>query len=74
MNRMTSSQQNPEPNATCPICKASYHCARSSSCWCSTRKVPQQLSDYLADKYKSCICPDCLDSMIAEANAGKQFC
>ena len=55
----------------CPICHQQFTCALSSTCWCSTRKVPTNVKESLAEQYAKCICCTCLDRLIAEAGAGE---
>jgi hypothetical protein len=52
---------------TCPICGVEFTCGLSSSCWCATRVVPEEVRARLAGRYETCICSACLDRLIAEA-------
>ncbi|MEI6758262.1 MAG: cysteine-rich CWC family protein [Chlorobium sp.] len=56
---------------TCPICNQPFTCALSSTCWCATRVVPGEVLDYLAERYKTCVCSTCLDQLIARAGTGE---
>ncbi|MEI6847158.1 MAG: cysteine-rich CWC family protein [Chlorobiaceae bacterium] len=55
----------------CPMCGTPFTCALSTTCWCSTRKVPSELRDYLAAHYATCICSNCLDRLIEKSNGGE---
>ncbi len=55
----------------CPICYQQFTCALSSTCWCSTRKVPAEVKEHLAERFTTCVCSTCLDRLIAEAGAGE---
>lgn len=52
---------------TCPICEQQFTCGMSASCWCATRVVPDSVRSYLAARYETCVCSNCLDRLIAEA-------
>ncbi|TAJ14884.1 hypothetical protein DMA11_03940 [Marinilabiliaceae bacterium JC017] len=46
----------------CPKCGASFECYRTSkkACWCENFKISPKNLKVLAEKYSSCLCPDCL--------------
>lgn len=52
---------------TCPNCGAEFTCSRSSSCWCATRVLPDEVRAWLAARYVSCVCSACLDRLVEEA-------
>ncbi|NTW70084.1 MAG: cysteine-rich CWC family protein [Chlorobiaceae bacterium] len=58
---------------TCPMCGSSFTCSRSSTCWCSTRKVPAEVREYLAERYETCVCSNCLDRLTEKAKAGEKL-
>ena len=60
-----------ERTVICPICKESFICGLSSTCWCATRKVPAEVKEYLAERYETCICSTCLDRLIEQAGTGE---
>ncbi len=51
----------------CPRCGASFHCSKSSRCWCYGVSIELSVLDKLHDTYNSCLCPECLE----EFSAGK---
>jgi hypothetical protein len=55
----------------CPICGESFTCALSSTCWCASRKVPSEVTEYLAERYETCICSACLDRLIEQSGTGE---
>ncbi len=56
---------------TCPMCGHSFTCGLSSTCWCVTRKVPAEVKEYLAERYTTCVCIECLDKLIEKVGAGE---
>ncbi|MCE1273940.1 MAG: cysteine-rich CWC family protein [Chlorobiaceae bacterium] len=66
---MTNSEQHTGTprTVTCPICGQQFTCALSTSCWCSTRVVPEEVRRYLASHYDTCVCSACLDRLIEDA-------
>lgn len=56
---------------TCPICGELFSCALSSTCWCASRKVPAEVTEYLAERYETCVCSVCLDRLIEQAGSGE---
>ncbi|MDT9546515.1 MAG: cysteine-rich CWC family protein [Chlorobium sp.] len=70
-----SGQQESNPKTTsksisCPICGALFTCDGSVDCWCASRTVPVAVLEDLSRLYDTCICPACLDRLIAEYQAG----
>ncbi len=55
----------------CPICRQQFTCLLSSTCWCSTRKVPVEVKESLAERFTTCVCSTCLDRLIEEAGTGE---
>ncbi len=53
----------------CPICGKEFLCALSNDCWCAGKTVPAEVRDYLAARYDTCVCSDCLDRLIGQAAA-----
>jgi len=62
-----------EREKTCPMCGNLFICERSSTCWCSTRTVPAEVREYLAERYETCVCSNCLDRLTEKANAGEKL-
>ena len=60
-----------EKTLVCPICAQTFICSLSSTCWCATKVVPARVHDYLAGRYKTCICSTCLDMLVEKAGAGE---
>ncbi|UZJ40474.1 cysteine-rich CWC family protein [Prosthecochloris sp. SCSIO W1101] len=58
-------------DATCPVCGASFECKLSAECWCSSVNVPSEVREYLADRYDTCLCRDCLEKLVKKAGAGE---
>ncbi len=58
-------------DATCPACGSSFTCELSAECWCASVNVPPAVREYLADRYESCLCRNCLERLIEKAEAGK---
>jgi hypothetical protein len=56
----------PRP-VTCPMCGQKFTCGMSSSCWCATRAVPEEVRKYLAARYETCVCSACLDRLVEDA-------
>jgi hypothetical protein len=52
---------------TCPICGQNFTCGMSTSCWCATRVVADEVRRYLAERYDTCVCSTCLDRLIEKA-------
>ncbi|MEI8033594.1 MAG: cysteine-rich CWC family protein [Chlorobiaceae bacterium] len=60
-----------QTNALCPMCGKEFTCSLSSSCWCASKTVPDEVRGHLAEHYDSCICADCLDRLIEQAGSGE---
>lgn len=58
-------------SVTCPVCGASFECKLSTDCWCGSVNVPPEVREYLADRYETCLCRNCLEQLIEKADAGK---
>ncbi|NTU68317.1 MAG: cysteine-rich CWC family protein [Chlorobiaceae bacterium] len=52
--------------ATCPMCGQQFTCGLSATCWCSTRRVPEEVRSWLADHYETCVCSACLDRVVEQ--------
>ncbi len=52
----------------CPICGKDFTCSLSPDCWCARKKIPGAVSDYLASRYKTCVCSVCVDRLIEQAS------
>ena len=64
----TDQPREAEPKTvTCPICGEQFTCGMSTTCWCATRVVPDSVRRYLAERYETCVCGECLDRLIEEA-------
>lgn len=55
----------------CPMCGNSFTCGLSATCWCATKVVPEEVRKYLAERYESCICSECLERLAADHAAGR---
>ncbi|NTV03153.1 MAG: cysteine-rich CWC family protein [Chlorobiaceae bacterium] len=53
-------------SVTCPMCGQQFTCGLSSSCWCATRIVPDEVRAWLAARYETCVCSICLDRLVEE--------
>ena len=52
-----------EPS-TCEACGAQFTCgATLAGCWCSEIKLSASQRDELKDRYRSCLCSECLRSI-----------
>lgn len=49
----------------CPKCSETFICSHSADCWCSSKKISLELSEYLKNKYSDCLCSKCLEELIA---------
>ena len=58
-------------DATCPACGATFECKLSTECWCGSVNVLPEVRAYLADRYETCLCRNCLEELIEKAEAGK---
>lgn len=47
---------------TCEACRSSFTCGPIASCWCREEKVPAETLRELKQKYRRCLCPECLRS------------
>lgn len=55
--------------AACPICGAEFLCLHSVDCWCARKTVPAAVTEYLAARYETCVCSNCLERLIGQAEA-----
>ncbi|MBM3423729.1 MAG: cysteine-rich CWC family protein [Chlorobi bacterium] len=53
----------------CPICGAEFQCSRSLDCWCVRKIVPAAVTEYLAARYDTCVCSNCLERLIGQSEA-----
>ena len=52
-----------EPS-TCEACGSQFTCgATLAGCWCSEIKLSARQRDELKDRYRSCLCSECLRSI-----------
>jgi hypothetical protein len=58
---------------TCPICGQQFTCALSANCWCASKAVPEEVRNYLAAHYETCVCSACLDRLVEQSEAGGPF-
>jgi hypothetical protein len=49
------------------MCGQNFTCGMSTSCWCATRVVADEVRRYLAERYDTCVCSTCLDRLIEKA-------
>ncbi|MDP1767933.1 MAG: cysteine-rich CWC family protein [Nitrospirota bacterium] len=49
---------------TCEHCHDTFEC-RGYQCWCGTLGITQQQMDWIAARYKECLCPVCLGKVAA---------
>ncbi|MBM3163415.1 MAG: cysteine-rich CWC family protein [Chlorobi bacterium] len=54
-------------SVVCPMCGQVFFCSLSEDCWCAKKIVPQEVRDFLAGRYETCVCSGCLDRLIADA-------
>lgn len=57
-------------SAVCPMCGKKFFCALSPDCWCARKTVPEEVRRYLAGRYDTCVCSDCLDRLIVRSGSG----
>jgi hypothetical protein len=64
----TSAEQHPGTPRTvvCPMCGQQFTCGMSTTCWCGTKTVSDEVRAYLAARYETCVCSNCLDRLIEE--------
>lgn len=49
----------------CPICKNKFECNSSKgNCWCQKYKLSKKILNSLKEKYKDCICENCLKKLL----------
>ena len=73
MEEQNSHNNGTAGNAMCPVCGVSFECKLSTDCWCGSVNVPPEVREYLADRYETCLCRNCLEQLIEKAGAGKLF-
>lgn len=73
MEEQNSHNNGTAGKATCPVCGTAFECKLSTDCWCGSVKVPPEVREYLADRYETCLCRNCLEQLIEKAGAGKLF-
>ncbi|ASQ90152.1 hypothetical protein CHL67_03700 [Prosthecochloris sp. GSB1] len=56
---------------TCPICGSSFECTLSRECWCASVSLPEEVRDYLARRYDTCVCRNCLETLAEKAGKGE---
>jgi Zn finger protein HypA/HybF involved in hydrogenase expression len=45
----------------CPKCNAAFTCkSNEAGCWCNDVKLSSYTLQYLAENFKNCLCPNCL--------------
>lgn len=44
----------------CPECGKTFECKHNADCFCTKYVLDKQTLDLLKEKYKDCICEDCL--------------
>jgi len=53
-------------NITCPRCGTVFTCSHSSDCWCNTMELSDEIRQYLAEHYTTCVCRECLEELQAK--------
>ena len=71
MEEQNSHNNGTAGKATCPVCGTAFECKLSTDCWCGSVNVPPEVREYLADRYETCLCRNCLEQLIEKAGAGK---
>lgn len=56
---------------SCPICGGHFFCGLSVDCWCASVHIPSEVREYLAGRYETCVCKNCLEQLIEKAKTGK---
>jgi len=56
---------------TCPVCGSSFECTLSRECWCASVSIPEEVRDYLARRYDTCVCRNCLEALAEKAGNGE---
>ncbi len=44
----------------CSACGNSFSCYKDNTCWCFDQELSEETRKVLKDKYKGCLCPECL--------------
>lgn len=53
----------------CENCRNDFSCEIGlKGCWCSEIKISDETREYLRQKYKSCLCRTCLETIEAEVS------
>lgn len=52
----------------CEKCGTAFNCKHSADCWCVKYSIDKQLGMHLREKYKDCLCKNCLEDYIEKAN------
>jgi predicted RNA-binding Zn-ribbon protein involved in translation (DUF1610 family) len=68
VDRNLENLQKYEPHH-CPRCGQTFACQPNAQahCVCFSFTLPESVSRYLHATYDSCVCPDCLQELIASA-------
>lgn len=54
--------------STCEACGSQFTCgATLAGCWCSELKLSERQRAELKDRYRSCLCSECLRSIVSAA-------
>ena len=51
----------------CPECGQFFACLGNEDCWCEKLQIQQRDLLFILEKYKDCLCPDCLGKFAEEA-------
>ncbi|MDD2385754.1 MAG: cysteine-rich CWC family protein [Bacteroidales bacterium] len=49
---------------TCENCGKEFSCTHDEKCWCANFVISHELSLYLKEKFKDCLCSECLEKNI----------
>jgi hypothetical protein len=49
---------------TCEKCGKQFECTHSEDCWCAQFNITKELSEYIGNQYKDCLCKGCLKHYI----------
>ena len=57
----------------CPMCGERFFCGLSADCWCASLQVPPEVREYLAGRYETCVCKNCLEKLIRKSGNGESL-
>ncbi|MCI0389361.1 MAG: cysteine-rich CWC family protein [Acidobacteria bacterium] len=61
-------QPDKRPPRECEACGKPFHCGASlKGCWCFQIKLSAEVKQQLRERYKDCLCSDCLERFAVSA-------